>query len=67
MLGVMAKMVHRPAEAARAAREQSGSTEKPRNSLETPGEAQERPGEATERMCCRARVRAEMLYESPWR
>ena len=66
MLGVMAKMVHRPAEAARAAREQSGSTEKLRNSSET-GEAQENPGEATERMCCRARVRAEMLYESPWR
>ena len=66
MLGVMAKMVHRPAEAARAAREQSGSTEKLRNSSET-GEAQENPGEATERMCWRARVRAEMLYESPWR
>ena len=45
MLGVMAKMVHRPAEAARAAREQSGSTEKPRNSSETPGEAQKSPGE----------------------
>ena len=66
MLGVMAKMVHRPAEAARAAREQSGSTEKLRNSSET-GEAQKNPGEATERMCWRARVRAKMLYESPWR
>ena len=42
MLGVMAKMVHRPAEAARAAREQSGSTEKVRNSSES-GEAQESP------------------------
>ena len=67
MLGVMAKMVHRPAEAARAAKEQSGNTEQLRNSSETPGEAQESPGETTERMCCRARVRAEMLYESPWR
>ena len=50
MLGVMAKMVHRPAEAARAAKEQSGNTEQLRNGSETPGEAQESPGEATERM-----------------